>query len=280
MNPKITIVLAAYRSAEFIGRTLDSICGQTCPDFTCLIADDCSDDGTLERIRDRVGDDPRFVLQKNPQNIGWVPNVNQLLDQVKTPYFMIMPHDDELRPDYLMKTMQALENQPEAIGAYTDLVLKHSSHQEALQNHAWAEEIDPVKRGLQQLSRNENWWIPYRALIRWNRAKDVRLRKHPLGEFEADLAWLLDLGLRGPMVRIPEQLYEKHHLPNSLSRSWRQGPGDFCSVSLVCFQSIWESKVSWSGKIKLTCYTFYKMAGSLVHALQTDTSLPATRRTH
>lgn len=284
MNPKITLLMATYQSAEFINRTLDSIQGQTFRDFTCLITDDCSDDETVDLVQSQVGEDPRFILKRNPRNVGWTANVNQMLDQVKTPYFMIMPHDDELEPACLIKTLEALEKNPSAIGAYTDVCLHLQDRNEVLRYPEIVGETDPVKRGFLQMARKGYWWLPYHALFRTQMTSGVRLRRHPMGEYSADLPWLLEMGLRGPMIRIPEILFQKHYAGPTLSKSWNRNRWNVCSVCISCLISVWSSPVGPAMKLVLSGFMLRQMAGRFVCGLllpkKKDQTRPAMSRAH
>lgn len=46
--PAITVLIPAHRSAEFVGRTLESVSAQTRGDFTAIVSVDSQGDGTFE----------------------------------------------------------------------------------------------------------------------------------------------------------------------------------------------------------------------------------------
>lgn len=59
------IVSASYQCAPWVARCLQSVKAQSYPHYRLVLVDDCSTDGTLERARAAVGDDPRFILLAN-----------------------------------------------------------------------------------------------------------------------------------------------------------------------------------------------------------------------
>ncbi|MFD2814031.1 glycosyltransferase [Paracoccus aerius] len=54
----VTILLASYRGARFIGAQLDSIAAQTHRDWQLIVSDDGSDDGTPKIIADFAASRP------------------------------------------------------------------------------------------------------------------------------------------------------------------------------------------------------------------------------
>jgi glycosyltransferase involved in cell wall biosynthesis len=264
MECQITILCAAYRSSEFIERTLASLQAQTFQSFICLITDDCSDDQTVALIQKRVGEDRRFILKQNPQNIGWTANVNQLLDQVSTPYFMIMPHDDFIAPSYLMRLWQSLEVHPEIIAAYSDLIYEEKGAHQRCHFQDTLNESNSLKRAF----RSGPWWVPYRAVYRNVKETDIRMKRHLTGEYSADYPWLLLMNLRGRMICIPEPLYHKFIQPQSLSQTWNYSLLNHYAVTLSCFPMVWNSPISLAIKVmaigvltlKMPIHTLRKLA--------------------
>ena len=50
-KPKVTIIIPAYNSQEYIGRCLDSVFAQTFQDFEVLVINDGSTDETGEIVK-------------------------------------------------------------------------------------------------------------------------------------------------------------------------------------------------------------------------------------
>lgn len=68
--PKLTIVIPTHNYASYIGKCLSSIKSNDFSDFECLVIDDASTDDTAEVFNQTVGDDSRFRLLKNEENLG------------------------------------------------------------------------------------------------------------------------------------------------------------------------------------------------------------------
>lgn len=70
MNIVISIITPSYNSAQYIGRTIDSILQQTYKNWELLIIDDCSTDNSREVIQSYVNQDARINLICLEQNSG------------------------------------------------------------------------------------------------------------------------------------------------------------------------------------------------------------------
>ena len=97
MSDLITIVLPVYGRSGLLREALDSIYAQDDPDWRLLIADDGSDDQTAQLIQQqRV--DSRVQVLRHPQNLGLFGNLNAAIQEVKTPWQLILCSDDCLEP--------------------------------------------------------------------------------------------------------------------------------------------------------------------------------------
>lgn len=115
--PKITVLMAAYNAADYIGQSIDSILGQTFKDFELLIIDDGSTDNTVDIISNQK--DQRIRLIQNPQNMGVSYSRNVALKEAQGEYLAIMDSDDIALPQRLEIQIQQFNNREElaAIGA-------------------------------------------------------------------------------------------------------------------------------------------------------------------
>jgi len=107
-NCEVTIGLPVFNGVEYISDAVDSILTQSYGNFTLVISDNCSDDGTYEICRRYAEVDSRIILHRQPTNIGAVENYKFTLSKCNTPYFMWAAHDD-------MRSLHDLQYMREAI---------------------------------------------------------------------------------------------------------------------------------------------------------------------
>lgn len=112
--PKYTFLLPAYK-ATYFEEALRSIKVQTYDDFKVLVSDDRSPE-PLKPIFDRVcGNDPRFIFQRNEQNMGsksLVSHWNLLVGMCDTEWLIMASDDDVYEPNFLEEADALLTKYP------------------------------------------------------------------------------------------------------------------------------------------------------------------------
>lgn len=121
-RPTISIVMPTYDSDSMhLLEALDSVRGQTWPNWQLCIADDGSTEpGTRAALeRARTGD-PRVQVTFLEQNVGIAAATNAALALADGDYVGFLDHDDVLRPTALHWIVDLLQEHPELDVVYTD----------------------------------------------------------------------------------------------------------------------------------------------------------------
>ncbi len=104
------ILLAVYDGERYIGELLESLCRQTCKDFTVYVHDDCSKDRTLEIIRsfqERLS----IVVMDDPEpGRGACKSFLRMLEHVDAQYYFFCDQDDVWLPEKVEKSLNALRS--------------------------------------------------------------------------------------------------------------------------------------------------------------------------
>ena len=239
-RPSVLALVPAWKAARFIDRTLDALAAQTYPAFAILISDDASPDDTAAICERRAAEDPRFRVIRQPRNRGWVGNVNALLAEARADYLLFAFQDDLPEPAYVERCVAALEADPEAVMAFSDIRLVRQDGTVEERSYTRLEGVrDRVERARRVARLEGSWWIPNRGVFRARAAREIGgLRRHRAGEFSADWPWLLEMSLLGGFVRIPERLVTKYYLPESLSRSWRFGARSWAAAAASAMTAV------------------------------------------
>ena len=251
--PRVVALVPAWRAAAFIGTTLEALAAQTYSNLEVLISDDASPDGTAamcERYADR---DSRFRVIRQPKNLGWVGNVNALLAAARGDYLVFAFHDDLLEPRYLERCVAALEANPQAVLAFSDIALVHEDGRREQRSYEVLDGVTDRAYRARQVARQVGaWWIPNRGVFRASAARAVGgLRRHLGGEFSADWPWLLGLSLRGEFARVPERLCTKIYMERSLSRGWDVGARSWGAVTLSAMGAVSRAEIPIGEKLAL-----------------------------
>jgi glycosyltransferase involved in cell wall biosynthesis len=110
-TPKVSIGMPVYNGVSFIREALDSLMGQTFPDFELIISDNASTDGTTEICREYAKMDSRIIYTRQTTNIGAVANFDFVLDQAGGQYFMWAAHDDVWSRNFIEALLEIVEHQ-------------------------------------------------------------------------------------------------------------------------------------------------------------------------
>jgi glycosyltransferase involved in cell wall biosynthesis len=109
LGEKVCVVLLTYNHVDVIESTLQSILDQTITGYEVIVSDDCSTDGTWERILELATRDERIKPIRTPRNMGMPGNANYAVAQTDRPYIALLHHDDLYRKDLLEKWAGVLE---------------------------------------------------------------------------------------------------------------------------------------------------------------------------
>ncbi|MBX9615188.1 MAG: glycosyltransferase family 2 protein [Caulobacteraceae bacterium] len=108
----LTVVTAYYNREDSVYPTLESIRTQSFKDFQCIVINDCSTDGTGDRIQDflKTINDDRFVYVNNKTNQGLVKSFIDVLNSTESRYVAIVGSGDRCLPERFSRQFELLES--------------------------------------------------------------------------------------------------------------------------------------------------------------------------
>lgn len=99
-QPLVTIGIPTYNhSDQYLQETLDSALAQTYENIEIVVADNCSTDGTRERVS--AIRDKRIRYVRHDRNISANDNFNFCLQEAKGEYFQLLHDDDLIDRDFI-----------------------------------------------------------------------------------------------------------------------------------------------------------------------------------
>ena len=112
MNPKISVIMAAYNAEETINEAIESILNQSYTDWEFIICDDCSFDSTWNIINYYYEEYPnKFVVFRNEKNMRLAYSLNECLKRCNGEFVARMDADDISLPDrFNLQVNYLLEN--------------------------------------------------------------------------------------------------------------------------------------------------------------------------
>jgi len=218
MGADVSILIPAYAAEAFIDQTLLFARGQTYPHIRILVSVDQCDDATADIVRRHAADDPRVSVVVQQERLGWVGNVNFLMDQVTTPYFFVYFHDDIILPQYVERLRDALIAAPHAAMAHCSVrYFGGAGHITAARQN-----IGAAERRLMQFLLAPERGAPLRGLTRTDMIGAIRLQRDLPGGWWANEVFLLQLAGAGENVAVPDVLYLHWAArPGGLTAGWR-----------------------------------------------------------
>lgn len=172
--------MPAYQAADFMQASLVSLSAQTYANFDVIVSVYLCDDATYDVCVSHAGLDPRFRVIRQASRLGYVGNCNFLLGQADADNVMFAFHDDILAPSYVEKLCLLLDQRPEVVMAYSDVLL---TAVDGRQEHWVYTEIeglsDRVQRGLRMAAPAGKWWVPNRGMFRLQPVRAIKgLKTH------------------------------------------------------------------------------------------------------
>ena len=118
-RPLVSVIMPAYNVEAYIAQAIDSVLAQTYTEFEFLISDDASTDRTCDVVKCYA--DTRIKLIKQTKNLGYVGNMNTLLQAAQGNYIVIQDADDYSHETRLAVLVDYLDR-------YTDVDMLGSSY--------------------------------------------------------------------------------------------------------------------------------------------------------
>ena len=106
----VDVLLPYYGDVAMMKQAVESILGQTSPDWTLTVIDDGYPDESIPGYFGALAaQDSRIAYLRNEKNLGPEGNWNRCLQVARGTYFKLLPHDDLLRPDCLEQQVAVLQ---------------------------------------------------------------------------------------------------------------------------------------------------------------------------
>jgi len=113
--PRLSVCIATYKRAEFIGETLDSILGQLEPGVEVVVVDGASPDGTAAVVEARAAAHPALRYHRERVNSGVDADYDKAVGYARGTHCWLMSDDDVLAPGALARVLRALEDGPDLV---------------------------------------------------------------------------------------------------------------------------------------------------------------------
>ncbi len=125
-RPELSVVMVTHNAWEWTRRALEALLEHTDADLELIVADNASDDGTLEGLAAVEG----ITVLRNSANLGFGPAANQAALRARAPLLLLLNTDALVHPGWLPPLRAVLEADPDVAAAAPRLLHVDGSLQE------------------------------------------------------------------------------------------------------------------------------------------------------
>ena len=110
--PRFSVIIPLYNKAPYVGKTVESVLGQTFGDYELIIVDNGSNDGSHEIVA--AFTDPRIKIVRLEENVGVSNARNKGVAMASAPIVTFLDADDWWDPTFLEEMAGLIERHPDA----------------------------------------------------------------------------------------------------------------------------------------------------------------------
>jgi GT2 family glycosyltransferase len=121
----ISVIIVNWNGKKLIEECLNGLKKQTFEDFSIVLVDNASDDGSLELVQNNY---PKVKTIALPENLGFAAANNIAIKSIDTEYAALLNPDTDPDPYWLNNLLKALKNSPRAGLAASKMLLYDSPH--------------------------------------------------------------------------------------------------------------------------------------------------------
>jgi glycosyltransferase involved in cell wall biosynthesis len=127
--PLFTVIIPQKDRAEYLVHSLRTCMIQDYPNFEIIVSDDCSEDNSVEVVRDLMIKDSRIKLFAHDHHLGMRDNFEFALNQVRSGYVLALGGDDGLVPGCIGRMFDILSSTKRELLTWTPAGFAYSDHE-------------------------------------------------------------------------------------------------------------------------------------------------------
>jgi len=160
---KVSVIIPVYNREDMIVEAVESALAQTLQDHEVIVVDDGSTDDTAKVVRERFGDQVRYLYQENR---GRSSARNCGLMNSRGKYVVFLDSDDILLPQALETLSSFLDAHPDVEVVYSDGYLCDEEGRDLCRLSALRPPVD-LERPLESLVRENFIIAPHCVMVQW-----------------------------------------------------------------------------------------------------------------
>lgn len=227
--PIVSVIMPTWNQARFVGKSIESVLGQTLRELELIIVNDGSTDGTRDVVAEYAKRDSRIIYLENEKNSGIPYTFNRAVETARGKYIARVDSDDAwIGSDKLARQVTFLEEHPDHVGTGGGMIV-----------------VDPEGKELYRYFKEEtNEAIHQTALVTNPIASSTGIYRadvlRRVGGFDRELNFnedwdfSLKMGLAGKLYNFPA--YFSYYTSTGLNRSAK----DMLPHTMKAFRVLWR----------------------------------------
>ena len=206
MSIHFKIITPAYEVEDFIEHALTSVFNQDYDNFEYIITDDCSEDGTVEKIKEFISKNDcgdYFKLIENAENVGALCNqytMIQDMDAQDEDVVIILDGDDWLANDFVLRRLNEVYEKEECWLTYGSYVRYPDGAKSSFHVSEYSDEIK--KNGT--FKEDPQWRASHLRTFKYKLAKKVE-KEDLLDEDGLFYSMCADLAMMYPLMEMARE---------------------------------------------------------------------------
>jgi len=145
MKPLVTLAVPTLNRTTYLRQALESVLAQDYPNLDILISDNGSSNDTPEFARSIVNGDPRVRFRRNDATVPIDDHFNQLVQEVRGDYFLVVCDDDAIAPTFVSEAMGVATRHPDInVVVSVNVTMDQGGHLLREYDHPESEVVDGV----------------------------------------------------------------------------------------------------------------------------------------
>ncbi len=204
-SPAITIGMMVHNEAEYLERSLASLCRQDEGGFELVIVDNASCDHTPLICERYATVDRRVRYVRNERNVGAIASFSRLINEARGDYFVLAAGHDQWSNNYLRELKHCLDTDPTAVLAFgaTEWIDAEDQTLPLRSGILDTSGMHPVGRFLTVLWNNRN------CLYGMIRLSDLGRTDYGRPSITMESVIMQQLAIRGTFAHVPEATWRR-----------------------------------------------------------------------
>jgi len=163
-KPLISVLIPTYNVYDYIEEAIQSIISQTYKNLEIIVIDDCSTDGTYEKLQEIKEKDDRIQIFRNKENLKIAETLNFALSVSNGDYIARMDGDDISTSDRIEKQLDFLKANPEVDLVGLQFIVINEQGIEIKRTKSYSESPEKALEQMEFFPPVSHFWLAKRSV--------------------------------------------------------------------------------------------------------------------